>query len=127
MTRSAGATLKAAYLIAGLADDELYTAAAIARRDPSVVACLAKYERNRRSFGSFSRYHLGMHLEPDGYIGKTKAWFGRTWKEYVKPEDIRVTMPRNDAFAFARQRIFWLGCLAGATAATLGNALWGLV
>ena len=33
-----------------------------------------------------------MNQKPDGRIKQYKAWYGRTWKSNLKPEDINITL-----------------------------------
>ena len=87
--RSVGATLKYADLIAQLEDDKLYTPATISRLVPEIKRAFECQNRITKSLGWFSRYH-GMSEEPDGFIKQYKAWFGRTWKAHVKPEDFEA-------------------------------------
>jgi len=90
--RSVGATLKYAALIARLKDRTLYTPAMISRLDPEVKAGFLRHNRICKSLGSFSRYH-GISEEPDGHLKQYKAWYGSTWKKYVKPEDFTGAEP----------------------------------
>ena len=91
--RSIGASMKYGWLLNRIDEQQLYTAAAIAKlgfppkREPK------DYNRAKRALWKFAKYHQ-FHATPDGNLGPYPAWYGWRWKESARPEDLALPAPK---------------------------------